>query len=215
MDVFQNCAPQHSLQVLELGICSATNRGEEMRFNLFYFLAMLGLCCCTWTFSSCRKLGLLFIAVASFVAEHSSFSPRAQKQPTGLVALKHMESSQTRDQTHVPCIGRYILFFFNRRLITLLWWFLPSSNMISHGCTRIPHPASLPPPLSRPHPTGLSQSTSFDCTASCMKLALVIYFIYGNIHVSMLLSQNIPPSPSLTESKILFFTRESLLLSCI
>ena len=27
----------------------------------------------------------------------------------GLVALKHVESSQTRDQTHVSCIGRWIL----------------------------------------------------------------------------------------------------------
>ena len=28
---------------------------------------------------------------------------------TGLVALRHVGSSQTRDQTHVPCIGRQIL----------------------------------------------------------------------------------------------------------
>ena len=28
---------------------------------------------------------------------------------TGLVALWHVELSQTRDQTHVPCIGRQIL----------------------------------------------------------------------------------------------------------
>ena len=41
------------------------------------FLAMLGLRCCAWAFSSCGKQGLLFIvvhglliAVASLVAEH-------------------------------------------------------------------------------------------------------------------------------------------------
>ena len=28
---------------------------------------------------------------------------------SGLVALRHVESSQTRDQTRVPCIGRWIL----------------------------------------------------------------------------------------------------------
>ena len=42
-----------------------------------YFLALLGLCCCTQAFSSCGERGLLFvavhgllIAVASLVAEH-------------------------------------------------------------------------------------------------------------------------------------------------
>ena len=40
-------------------------------------MAALGLCCCTWAFSSCSELGLLFvtvcgllIAVASLTAEH-------------------------------------------------------------------------------------------------------------------------------------------------
>ena len=46
-------------------------------FILFLFLAVLGLRCCTWAFSSCSEQGLLFvavrglpIAVASLVAEH-------------------------------------------------------------------------------------------------------------------------------------------------
>ena len=30
----------------------------------------------------------------------------------GLVALKHVESSRTRDRTRVPCIGRRILYLF-------------------------------------------------------------------------------------------------------
>ena len=41
------------------------------------FWAALGLCCCTWAFSSCGKQGLLFVAVrgllivvASLVVEH-------------------------------------------------------------------------------------------------------------------------------------------------
>ena len=37
-------------------------------FNLF--LAALGLRCCARAFSSCGELGLLFVAVASLVAEH-------------------------------------------------------------------------------------------------------------------------------------------------
>ena len=48
--------------------------------NLFiylFILAVLGLCCCSWAFSSCGEQGLLFVAVhgllivvASLVAEH-------------------------------------------------------------------------------------------------------------------------------------------------
>ena len=47
--------------------------------------------------------------------------------------------------------------------------------------------------------SGLSQCTSFECPASCIELGLVIYFTYGNIHVSMLFFQIIPPPPSPTE----------------
>ena len=46
-------------------------------------------------------------------------------------------------------------------------------------------------------------------------LSLVICLTYDNIHVSMLFSQIIPPLPSPTETKSLFFTSVSLLLSCI
>ena len=45
------------------------------------------------------------------------------------------------------------------------------------------HP--LPPP-SPPYPSGLSQRTDFGCPTLCNKLALVIHFTYGNIHVPML-----------------------------
>ena len=45
---------------------------------------------------------------------------------------------------------------------------------------------------------------------SCIQPGLVILFTLDNIHVSMLFSRNIPPSPAPTESKILFCTSVSL-----
>ena len=65
------------------------------------------------------------------------------------------------------------------------------------------------------HPSGSSQCTSPEHSFSCIEPGLVICFTYDNIHVSMLFSQIIPPSPSPTQSKSLFFTSVSLLLSCI
>ena len=105
-------------------------------FIFFLFLALLGLRCCTWAFSSCGERGLLFLAVCglliavdSLVVEHRlqvrglqqlchvgsvvvARSSRAQAQQlwrTGLVTPQHVGSSWTRAQTRVPCIGRWIL----------------------------------------------------------------------------------------------------------
>ena len=72
----------------------------------------------------------------------------------------------------------------------------------------------LPPP-SPSYPSGSSQCTSPEHPVPCIEPGLAIYFTYDNIHVSMLFSQIIPPSPSPTESKSLFFISVSLLLSCI
>ena len=46
------------------------------------------------------------------------------------------------------------------------------SAMGAHVCPH-PEPPSTPSP---PHPSGLPQSISFECPASCIELALVIYF---------------------------------------
>ena len=89
--------------------------------------------------------------------------------------------------------------------------FLPYIDMNQpwvYMCSRLPRP-------STSHPSGSSQCTSPEHPVSCIKPGLVIYFTYGNIHVSMLFSQIIPLSPSPTESKSLFFTSVSLLLSRI
>ena len=65
------------------------------------------------------------------------------------------------------------------------------------------------------HPSGSSQCTSPEHPVSLIEPGLVICFTFDNIHVSMLFSQTIPPSPSPTESKSLFFTSVSLLLPSI
>ena len=74
------------------------------------------------------------------------------------------------------------------------------------------NPLPLPSPY---HPSGSSQCTSPEHAVSCLEPGLVIHFTYDNIHVSMPFSQTIPPLPSPTESKRLFYTFVSLLLSCI
>ena len=73
-----------------------------------------------------------------------------------------------------------------------------------------------------PPPTSLSTRSLWvfpvhqpQVLVSCIQPGLVICFTIGNIHVSMLFSRNIPPSPSPTESKSLFCTSVSLFLFCI
>ena len=76
--------------------------------------------------------------------------------------------------------------------------------------------SSIPlPPPSPSYPSGPSQCTSPEHPVSCIVTGLVMHFTYANIHVSMPFSHIIPPSPSPTESKKLFYISVSLLLSCI
>ena len=79
-------------------------------------MAVLGLHFCARTFSSCGKWGPLFIAVRRpltiAVSCCGAQAPDTQAQQlwlTGLVALRHVGSSQTRARTRVHCIGRQIL----------------------------------------------------------------------------------------------------------
>ena len=94
----------------------------------------------------------------------------------------------------------------------MLYWFRHTLTWTCHGCTRVPHPE---PPPSPYHPSGSSQCTSPKHPVSCIKPGLAIHFTCDIIHVSMPLSPIIPPSPSPTESKRLFYTSVSLLLSRI
>ena len=100
--------------------------------------------------------------------------------------------------------------YFNWRLITLQYCIGPAIYQHESGCTCAPHPE--PPPHTS---LWSSQCTSPKHPVSYTEPGMVIRFTYDIIHVSMPLSQMIPPLPSPTESKRLFYTPVSLLLSCI
>ena len=114
------------------------------------------------------------------------------------------------------CLSFIFLIYFNWRLITLQYcsgfcihW--GESSMGVHV-----FPILNPPLTSLPiHPSGSSQWTSPEHPVSCIEPGRAICFTYDNIHVSMPSSQIIPPSPSPKESKRLFYTSVSLLLSHI
>ena len=101
---------------------------------------------------------------------------------------------------------------------TILWWFLPYISMNWPWVIAIHQHelALLIPPSSSllPRASRFSQSTGFGFPASNIKLPLAICFPYGNMYVSRLFSQIIPPSPSPTVSKSLFFMSVSPQMPC-
>ena len=105
---------------------------------------------------------------------------------------------------------------FNWRLITLQYCIGFAIHQHESATGVHVFPILNPPPTSSPyHPSGSSQCTSPEHPVSCIEPGLAIRFTYDIIHVSMPSSQIIPPLPSPTESKRLFYTSVSLLLSRI
>ena len=106
--------------------------------------------------------------------------------------------------------------FISWRLIPLQYCsgFCHTLTLISHGFTCVPHPE--PPSHFPPHPIPLGHPSAPASSTSLMhQPGLEISFTLDNIHVLMLFSQIIPPSPSPIESKSLFYISVSLFLSCI
>ena len=108
----------------------------------------------------------------------------------------------------------FFLFYFIFKLYNIVLVLpniemnLPQVYLCSPSWTLLPPPSPYPP-------SGSSQCTSPKHPVSCIEPGLATHFIHGIIHVSMPFSQIIPPSPSPTESKRLFYTSVSLLLSHI
>ena len=115
---------------------------------------------------------------------------------------------------HMDFLIKFI--YFNWRLILYnIVLVLPYINMNLpqvYSCS--PSWTPLPPPFLY-HPSGSSQCTSPKHPVSCIEPGLAICFLYDIIHVSMPFSQIIPPSPSPTESKRLFYISLFPLLSLI
>ena len=111
---------------------------------------------------------------------------------------------------------KFKFIYFNWRLFTLQYCIGSATHKHESATGVHVFPILNPLPLHTPYqPSSSSQCTSRKHPVPCIEPGLVIRFIYDIIHVSMPFSQIIPPSPSHTESKRVFYTSVSLLLSHI
>ena len=130
---------------------------------------------------------------------------RTQKQRLELMSFRFQEE---RDLRSCMCLYVFFLFFFFKFYTIVL--VLPYINMNPPQVYTCSPSWTLLPPPSPYHPSGSSQCTSPKHPVSCIEPGLATRFIHDIIHVSMPFSQIIPPSPSPTESKRLFYTSVSL-----
>ena len=106
--------------------------------------------------------------------------------------------------------------YFNWRLITLQYCIGFAIHQHESATGVHMFPILNPPPSSLPVPSlWVVPVHQPKHPVSCIEPGLAIRFIYDIIHVSIPFSQVIPPSPSPTESKRLFYTSVSLLQSHI
>ena len=78
---------------------------QGVGFSLQWLLLLQSMGSRYTTFSSCGTWAQQLWLASSRIQAQQLWS-------TGLVTPRHVGSSLTKDQTHVPCIGRRILFFF-------------------------------------------------------------------------------------------------------
>ena len=132
--IFSPCCATCRILVSRLGIKSVPPALEAQSLNHWttrevsgnvslkkkkLFMTVLYLYCCSWAFSSCREWGLLssFSMQASHCGGFSCCKARDLRLEGSVVGAHELScprglwvlSCQTKDQTRVPCIGKWIL----------------------------------------------------------------------------------------------------------
>ena len=131
---------------------------------------------------------------------------------------KQITNGKNLDQDRNKCdlpqtlslIIHWFYFIFKLYNIVLV---LPNIEMNPPQVYMCSPSLTLLPPPSPYYPSGSSQCTSPKHPVLCIEPGLETRSIYDIIRISMPFSQIIPPSPSPKESKRLFYTSGSLLLS--
>ena len=71
----------------------------------------------------------------------------------------------------------------------MLCWFLPYINMNQHGCTYVPSLVNLPPTSHPIPPLHLVTELQVELLVLHSNFPVAIYFTFGNVYISVLLSQ--------------------------
>ena len=148
------------------------------------------------------------------------FSWESYPEKSRLDALWYQLGSHQKNRNYSRHFFFFLKFIFYFFFFSDSFFFFFVVNFVIHwnetSLSLHVFPIPIPPPTSLP--TRFLQvlpEHQVRALVSCIQPGLVICFTLDSIHVSMLLSWNIPPSPSPTESKWLFYKSVSLFLFCI